>query len=152
MGQKNDYSNALLYFWWQDSIHQGTVDNNLGPDRFAGPKAVNPNYADNQACDCTHFVWKSQLCMVLSYVCLGPRHSPGLILLMSRIWQQLIQILTSLAMTRFGPSIEPTTFPTQSRYATCYVMPRTQVPSNIINKIIFSLKSYWWKSCTNQLR
>ncbi len=25
-------------------IPQGTVDNNLGPDRLAGPKAVDPNY------------------------------------------------------------------------------------------------------------
>ena len=25
-------------------IPQGTVDNNLGPDRLAGPKALDPNY------------------------------------------------------------------------------------------------------------
>ncbi len=25
-------------------IPQGTVDNNLGPDRLAGPKALYPNY------------------------------------------------------------------------------------------------------------
>ena len=25
-------------------IPQGTVDNNLGPDRSAGPKALDPNY------------------------------------------------------------------------------------------------------------
>ena len=25
-------------------IPQGTVDNNLGPDRFAGPKALDPYY------------------------------------------------------------------------------------------------------------
>ena len=25
-------------------IHQGTVDNNLGLDRLAGPKALDPNY------------------------------------------------------------------------------------------------------------
>ncbi len=25
-------------------IRQGTVDNNLGPDRLAGPKALDPNY------------------------------------------------------------------------------------------------------------
>ena len=25
-------------------IPQGTVDNNLGPDRLAGPKAIDPNY------------------------------------------------------------------------------------------------------------
>ena len=26
-------------------IPQGTVDNNLGPDRLAGPKAIDPNYS-----------------------------------------------------------------------------------------------------------
>ncbi len=26
-------------------IPQGTVDNNLGPDRLAGPKALDPNYS-----------------------------------------------------------------------------------------------------------
>ncbi len=25
-------------------IRQGTVDNNLGPERLAGPKALDPNY------------------------------------------------------------------------------------------------------------
>ncbi len=29
------------------SIPQGMVDNNLGPDRLAGPKALDPNIADN---------------------------------------------------------------------------------------------------------
>ena len=29
-----------------DTINtQGTVDNSLGPDRLAGPKALNPNYS-----------------------------------------------------------------------------------------------------------
>ncbi len=28
----------------QRVIPQGTVDNNLGPDRLAGPKALDPNY------------------------------------------------------------------------------------------------------------
>ncbi len=37
-------------------IPQGTVDNNLGPDRLAGPKALDP-------------------IMVLSCACFGPRHS-----------------------------------------------------------------------------
>ncbi len=35
-----------------------------------------PIIADNQPFDCTTFVWKSKLCMVLSCTCLGPRHSP----------------------------------------------------------------------------
>ncbi len=29
-------------------IPQGTVDNNLGPDRLAGPKALDPNYCRQQ--------------------------------------------------------------------------------------------------------
>ena len=37
-------------------IPQGTVYNNLGPDRLAGPKALYPNIADNQPFDCTTFV------------------------------------------------------------------------------------------------
>ncbi len=32
----------------------------------------------------------------------------------------MVQLLTSLANTRFVPSIEPITFPTPSRCATCY--------------------------------
>ncbi len=42
-------------------IHQGTVVNNLGPDRLTGPKALDPNHAvpENQSFDCTTFVWKS---------------------------------------------------------------------------------------------
>ncbi len=35
------------------------VDNNKGPDRFTGPKALNPNYADNEPFDCPTFDWKS---------------------------------------------------------------------------------------------
>ncbi len=30
--------------------------------------------------------------------------------------------MASVAMTRFGPSIEPITFPTPSRYAICYAI------------------------------
>ena len=34
-------------------IPQGTVDNNLGPDRLAGPKALDPNYC-RQPTLCLH--------------------------------------------------------------------------------------------------
>ncbi len=37
-------------------IPLGTVDNNLGPDRLAGPKALDPNYGRQPT---TTFVWKS---------------------------------------------------------------------------------------------
>ena len=40
-------------------IPQGTVDNNLGPDRLVGPKALDPTIADNQPFNCMTFVWKS---------------------------------------------------------------------------------------------
>ncbi len=36
-------------------VPQGTVNNNLGPDRLAGPNALDTN----QPSDCTTFVWKS---------------------------------------------------------------------------------------------
>ncbi len=36
---------AFRYKWTNVRvIHQGTVDNNLGPDRLAGPKALDPIY------------------------------------------------------------------------------------------------------------
>ncbi len=36
-----DFSLVLLLI---RVIPQGTVDNNLGPDRLAGPQALDPNY------------------------------------------------------------------------------------------------------------
>ncbi len=39
-------------------IPQGTIENNLGPDRLAGAKALDP-IADNQPFDCKTIVWKS---------------------------------------------------------------------------------------------
>ena len=35
---------VISLFDSNDSYPQGTVDNNLGPDRLAGPKALDPNY------------------------------------------------------------------------------------------------------------
>ncbi len=36
---------AFVHFAWPyRSIPQGTVENNLGPDRLSGPKALDPNY------------------------------------------------------------------------------------------------------------
>ena len=40
-------------------IPTGTVDNNLGQDHLAGPKALDPIFADNTPFGCTSFVWKS---------------------------------------------------------------------------------------------
>ena len=42
-------------------ITQGTVDDNYGPDRLAGPKALDPNFCKKkkQPFDCTTFVLKS---------------------------------------------------------------------------------------------
>ncbi len=42
--------NSFLYFTWNLTFYdirlipQEKVDNNLGPDRLAGPKALDPNY------------------------------------------------------------------------------------------------------------
>ncbi len=47
-----------------------------------------------------------------------------------------------LTMTRFGPSIEPITFPTPSRYATCYA---TDAGIALVHKHLnlkFSLDKY----------
>ncbi len=42
-----------------------TIDNNLGPDRLAGPKALKFNYCRQP----------TLLYYVISYACFGPRHS-----------------------------------------------------------------------------
>ena len=51
-----------------------TVDNNLGPDRLAGTKALDPNYCRQPT------LWLDDLCLEVQTVhgttCLGPRHSP----------------------------------------------------------------------------
>ncbi len=56
-------------------IPQGTVDNNLGPDRLAGPKALDPNYCRQPT------LTLNNLCLEVLSVhgteyFLGPRHSP----------------------------------------------------------------------------
>ena len=35
----------MIKFCYLRVIPQGTVDNILGPDRLAGPKALDPNYS-----------------------------------------------------------------------------------------------------------
>ncbi len=72
-------------------IPQGTVDKNLGPDRLAGPKALDSNFCRQDLLfDCTTFVWKSLLCMVMSCysltnvasrVCLKNKNYPLIIIL-----------------------------------------------------------------------
>ena len=32
--------------------------------------------SDNQIIGCTTFIWKSQMCLLLNCICIGPRHSP----------------------------------------------------------------------------
>ncbi len=38
-------------------IPQGTVDNNLGPDRLVGPKALDPNYCRQPTQPTTNCAW-----------------------------------------------------------------------------------------------
>ncbi len=74
-------------------IPEGKVYNNHGPNPLTGLKKTNPF-------DCTSFVWKLQLCMILSCACVDTKTIPLLILLMSRIWHSYIiryKLLTSLA-------------------------------------------------------
>ena len=67
-------------------IPQGTVDNNLGPDCLAGPKALDPNNCRQPT------LWLHDLCLeVLTVHCIELRlfwakAFPLLILLLSRIW------------------------------------------------------------------
>ncbi len=68
-------------------IPQGTVDNNLGPDHFPGPKALDPNNCRQPT------LWLHDLCLEVLTVhgielrLFGAKAFPLLILLMSRIWQ-----------------------------------------------------------------
>ncbi len=62
------------YFYCLRVIPKGTVDNNLGPHRLAGPQALDPNYC-RQPTIWLHDLFL-ELCMVLSCAGLGPRHSP----------------------------------------------------------------------------
>ncbi len=69
--------------WSFRLLPQGTVDNNLGPDRFAGPKALDPYWCWQPT------LWLHDLCLeVLTVHSTKLRlwHSPLTILLMSRIW------------------------------------------------------------------
>ena len=50
-------------------IPHRTDDNNLGPDRLAGPKALDPNY-------CRQPTLCLKVLKVFSCICLGPRYSP----------------------------------------------------------------------------
>ena len=55
---KSSFFQCVILTYYIRVIHQETVDNNLGPDRLAGPKALDPNYC-RQSFDYTTFVWKS---------------------------------------------------------------------------------------------
>ena len=68
-------------------IPQGAIDNNLGPDRLAGPKALDPNYYRKPT------LWLHDLCLEVLTVHGNDLHMfgakaylPLLILSMSRIW------------------------------------------------------------------
>ncbi len=75
------------------------------------PRLQIPTITDNQPFEC----------MVLSCACFGPRHSPTHTINSAHLTQQKqVQLLTSLAMTRFGLRIEPITSLTPGGCATNY--------------------------------
>ncbi len=113
---------------------------NAGQTVLQGPTALDPILQTQP------ILWLHDLCLKdltehATELCLfGAKESPPphplLILLMSRIWysssrHKFLQRLD--AMTRFGPSIEPITFPTPSRCATCYATDAagTTQPTNL---------------------
>ena len=62
-----DWTLLTLYF-----IPQGTVDNNLGPDRLAGPKALDPNDYRQPS------LWLHDLCLeVLTVHSIEGSKAPG---------------------------------------------------------------------------
>ncbi len=62
---------------------------------------------DNLPFDCTTFVWKYQLCMVMSCTCLGTTNPSTCKINFAHLTKkQQEQLLTSLAVTQFWPSIE----------------------------------------------
>ncbi len=65
------------------------------PDCLAVPKALVPKISDKQLFDCTTFVWKSWLYMIMSCTYFWAKALPILILLMSPIWQSSSSIGTT---------------------------------------------------------
>ena len=67
-------------------IPQGTIDNNLGPDRLVGPKALDPNYCRQPT------LWLHDLCLEVLTVhgtdlrMFGAKAFLLLIILILRIW------------------------------------------------------------------
>ncbi len=105
-----------------ESYPQRTVDNNIGPDRFEGSKALDLNYCRQPT------LWLHDLCLevltvhgielhLLRAKAVPPTHTINVALLTLQQW---VQLLTSLAMTRFGPRIVPITFPMPGGCATGY--------------------------------
>ena len=50
-------SSLFIYIFVKSMQSQGTVDNNLGPDRLAGPKALDPSYGRQPT------IWLYDLCL-----------------------------------------------------------------------------------------
>ena len=76
-----------------------TIDNNLGQDRLAGP--IGPiTIADIQPFDNTACVWKSSLCLVMSFACFGKCHFPYSYYIFHKSDIAAVNtLLTSFAMT-----------------------------------------------------
>ncbi len=103
-------------------ILQGTVDINLGPDRLAGTKALDPNYCRQPT------LWLHDLCLeVLTVHCselrlFGAKAFPLLILSISRIWHSTGRYnFKFFSYDSVGADYRTQHLPNDDeRYATCY--------------------------------
>ena len=110
-------------------IPQGTVDNNLGPDRLAGPKALEPNYCRQLT------LWLHDLCLEVLTVqgtdfrLFGAKAFPLLILFMMHIWHSSIGTTFNVFIYDTGWIAE------QIRYVFChacsFLLKKTRVFLNL---------------------
>ncbi len=82
-------------------------------ERLITTQEQNVQQVLNKLFDCTTFIWKYKLCMVMSCTCFGPRHSPYSYYL-CRTSDIGAVGTSSLAMTWFRLRIEPIIYPRPS--------------------------------------
>ena len=123
---KDSQSNFQSLWCYIRVIPQETVDNNLGPDRLAGPKALDPIYRRQPT------LWLHDLCMEVQTVhCIELRLFwaklfPILIIFMSCIWHRSSRNFYRIYLWRgFGRELNPS--PPQRRAKWLTVTPQTRV-------------------------
>ena len=116
-----------------------------------------PSIADNQPLYCTTFVWKSSLCVHSTVFRLfGAKAFPiytNDVALFTQ--QQQVQLLKHLAITGFGPNIEPITFPTPSSLTPIFLSLFHQIKLRTIEGGICKRKqkvNFWESIFKNGLR